>query len=195
MQQRAEHRQAQPQPVQRERAAPGARGRRERGGCGGDDGGARDPRRRALQRVPGREQRARRRRQIHVEGTEHLREHRHDARHQEQHERERGGDDDRGIGQRGADLLAQVRIALEQRREPLEHVVEDAAGLAGADHGDVQRRERARAAPQRRAERRPVLHVREHRTQRFAQRAVGRPLDRHVERVPHRHAGADQRRE
>ncbi len=124
--------------------------------------------------------------------VEHLREHRHDARHEKEHERQGGAHDHRRVREGGANLLAQVGLALEQACEPVKHVVEDAARLTSADHGDVHGRKHARPAGHGDAQRDAVLDVGGDRLQRLAQDTVVRPFDRYVQRAPHRDSGPNQ---
>jgi hypothetical protein len=85
-----------------------------------------------------------------------------------------------------------LRVTLEDDRDALQHVVEHAARFAGGDHRDDQRGKDARAACQRRAQRITALDLREHLAQRIAETVVTGAFDGHLQRAPHRHAGANQ---
>ncbi len=87
------------------------------------------------------------------------------------------------VGHRALDLAAQLVVLLELVGDPVQRGLEHAAGLAGAHHGDVQRREDLRVLGERIGEGEAGLDVLAHRPDALLELLVLELVLEHVERA------------
>ena len=122
-------------------------------------------------------------------------EHRDDEGDQADQDAEGEGQHDGRVGHGRLDLAAQRVVLLELVGDAVERLLEHAAGLAGADHGHVQRGEDLGVLLERVGEGEARLDVLAHRADRLAQHRVLDLVLEHVERPQERHARGDHGRE
>ena len=134
-------------------------------------------------------------RQLAAELLEDPDEHGDDERDQREQHAEREHEHDGRVGHRGLDLAAQVVVLLELVGDPLERLLEHAAGLAGAHHGDVERVEDLRVLVERLGEGEAGLDVLADGAERLLELLVLDLLLEDVERPQERHARGDHGRQ
>ena len=120
---------------------------------------------------------------------------RHDEDQEHDHRYHGDADQDRRIDQRGADVLAQLLVALHRLGEALQHHAERAARFARAHDVDVEAREDLAPRVERLRQRLAAAHVVAHALQQRGHRRRGREADQDLHRAIERQAGAQQRRE
>src|SRR5215212_2594815 len=135
------------------------------------------------------------RRQVAAELLEDADEDRHEEGDEADEDDQREGHDDPRVDHGRLDLPAQRVLLLELVGDAQQRLLEHAAGLAGAGHGDEERREDLGVALERAAQREPGFDVLADVGDDVGQQLVlGLRLER-VERAQDRHARADHRRE
>ena len=119
----------------------------------------------------------------------------HDERDQADQDHQREAQDDDRVGHRALDLAAQLVVLLELVGDPVQRGLEHAAGLTGAHHGDVERREDLRVLGERVGERQAGLDVLAHGADGVLELLVLELVLEHVERAQEGHARGDHGRQ
>jgi len=135
------------------------------------------------------------RRQLAAEILEDPLEHGHDERDQGDQDDQGEAPDEAGVHHRRAHLTPQRVVLLELVGDAHQRAVEDAAGLAGADHRGVELVEDPGVLAQRVRQRDPGFDVPADDDQRLLELVALGLLLEHVERAQQRHARVDHRGE